>query len=426
MADQITNYKCPACTGPLQFKGSSGQMECEYCGSTYGVDEIEKLYEEANDKAVDAKAKADAKDGEVDWEYTSSEWKEDGIKAYNCPSCGAELLCDDNTAAGSCPYCGNPTVVPGQFAGTLKPDFVVPFKLDKEHAISALKSHYKGKPLLPKSFTDGNHIEEIKGVYVPFWLYDGTSDGNVLFEATKSHSRRRGKEEVTITEYYDVVRAGNMAFEKIPADASSKMPDDLMDSIEPYDYKDMKPFSKAYLTGYMADKYDVEAKDNAGRAITRATESTKRAFERDIQGFDTISVKKANINVEQGKVSYAMMPVWMLNTKWNGQDYLFAMNGQTGKMVGDLPSDKKKAATIAAIILLVITALAYFAFEASFVGALIAGAIVAGIVTLVLNSMMKSVALATEADNYLDDGSVKITHRAQRFTHKTETTRTVD
>ena len=60
------------------------------------------------------------------------------MKAYNCPSCGAELICDASTAATSCPYCGNPTVVPGQFSGALKPDYVIPFKLSKEDAVAAL------------------------------------------------------------------------------------------------------------------------------------------------------------------------------------------------------------------------------------------------------------------------------------------------
>ena len=43
MAEQITNYKCPACTGPLHFVGASGKLECDYCGSSYSVEEIEAI-----------------------------------------------------------------------------------------------------------------------------------------------------------------------------------------------------------------------------------------------------------------------------------------------------------------------------------------------------------------------------------------------
>lgn len=164
MASQVTNYKCPACTGPLHFVGASGKLECDYCGAQYEVADIEKLYADKEAAAAAASEKAEAKaeanrqkmaDMESQgWDTSglSSDWgaEADGMKAYNCPSCGAELICDASTAATSCPYCGNPTVVPGQFSGALKPDFVLPFKLSKEDAVAALKNHYKGKPLLPR------------------------------------------------------------------------------------------------------------------------------------------------------------------------------------------------------------------------------------------------------------------------------------
>ena len=134
-------------------------------------------------------------------------------------------------------------MVPGQFSGALKPDYVIPFKLSKDDAIAALKKHYKGKPFLPKAFTKGNHIQEIKGVYVPFWMFNGRAEGHVEFEGLISHVHTEGDYEVTTTEHYDVRRGGDIAFEKVPVDASSKMPDDHMDSIEPYNYKDLKPFS---------------------------------------------------------------------------------------------------------------------------------------------------------------------------------------
>lgn len=204
MASQITNYKCPACTGPLHFVGASGQLECDFCGSKYDVAEIEKLYAEKEAQAVEATEKANEKAEQnrkkleemeaQGWDTSSlsSDWGADanGMKSYNCPSCGAELICDASTAATSCPYCGNPSVVPGQFSGALKPDYVLPFKLSKDDAIAALKKHYKGKPFLPKAFTKGNHIQEIKGVYVPFWMFDGRAEGHVEYEGLISHVHR--------------------------------------------------------------------------------------------------------------------------------------------------------------------------------------------------------------------------------------------
>ena len=364
MASQVTNYKCPACTGPLHFAGASGKLECDYCGAQYEVADIEKLYADKEAAAAAASEKAEAKaeanrqkmaDMESQgWDTSglSSDWgaEADGMKAYNCPSCGAELICDASTAATSCPYCGNPTVVPGQFSGALKPDFVLPFKLSKEDAVAALKNHYKGKPLLPKAFTNGNHIEKIQGVYVPFWMFDGKAEGTVDYEGLIHHEYETSDYEVTETEHYDVHRGGSISFEKVPVDASSKMPDDHMDSIEPYDYTDLKPFSTAYLPGFLADKYDVSVEDSHDRADGRCAASLESALRRTAEQYDSCIPLRQDIRLRRGKVHYALLPVWMLHTKWKGQDFLFAMNGQTGRLVGDLPTDMGKFWTIFAAV----------------------------------------------------------------------------
>lgn len=356
MAEQITNYQCPACTGPLHYSESLGKLKCDYCGTEYEVAEIEAMYAKKEEQAVEAQKKAEketeqnrkqqAKAAEEGWDTSdiNDDWGKDaaGMKSYNCPSCGAELICDETTAATSCPYCGNPTVVPGQFSGVLKPDYVIPFKVSKKEAIEKLKMHYKGRPYLPKSFKDNNHIEEIQGVYVPFWMFDGKASGEASYKATTSKVYEKGDEEITETRHYEVSRAGSIGFEKIPVDASSKMPDDHMDSIEPYDYSGLKAFSTAYLPGFLADKYDVSVKDSQKRADTRCASTLEDALRGTVTGYDSCTLEHKQIDLKRGKVHYALLPVWMLHTKWNGQDFLFAMNGQTGKMVGDLPTSKGK------------------------------------------------------------------------------------
>ncbi len=338
MATQITNYQCPSCTGPLHFHGESGKLECEYCGTNYEVEVIEQIYRDKDEAAA-------AVGTEPQWDMTmvGGDWSEEEaakLRAYSCPSCGAELIMDDTTAATSCPYCNNPTIVPGQFKDDLKPDYVIPFKLDKNAAIKALKDYYKGKKLLPKSFTSGNHIEEIKGVYVPFWLFDGKADASMRFMGTRSYMRRSGDYEITTTEFYRVVREGNISFEKIPVDGSSKMPDTHMDAIEPYNYGELKAFSTAYLPGYMADKYDMDIEVCIERANLRIENSTESALSATTTGYLSLTREYSNIDLTQGEVKYALMPVWMLATKWKDQEFLFAMNGQTGKLIGDLPVDK--------------------------------------------------------------------------------------
>ena len=369
MAVQVTNYKCPACTAPLRFDGAAGKLKCDFCGSSYEVAEIEALYAEKDARAADAFEQAEQKAEEDDkWAAASgSDWGADAerLRVYSCPSCGAELICDETTSASSCPYCGNNAIVPGQFKGALKPDYVLPFKLDKAAAVAALKKHYGGKKLLPRAFSDENHIEEVKGVYVPFWLYDGTADVDVRCRATRVSGYSTPRENVTVTNHYDVRRAGAVQFDRVPVDASAKLPDDHMDAIEPFDYQELKPFSTAYLPGFFADKYDVSAQDCARRADERCRATASRIAEDDARGgYTSCTVESSNVTLHRGKVHYALMPVWLLSTKWNGQSFLFAMNGQTGKLVGDLPLDRglywRHFARIAAIVAAAVTAASLF------------------------------------------------------------------
>jgi len=348
MASQVTQYQCPACTGPLQFHPETGKVGCEYCGSVYELAEIEAQYQEKETRAAEALQNEEKKQefAENPWDTSAitEDWGEaaNGMKTYSCPACTAELICDATTAATSCPYCGNPTVVPGQFNGSLKPDYVIPFKLDKDAAVAALKKHYGKRFFLPKAFTANNHLEEIQGVYVPFWLFDGKAEGEASFKTTRSRKYRRGSYEIIETSHFTVSRSGNISFEKVPVDASTKMPDDYMESIEPFDYGELKPFSTAYLPGFLADKYDVSVEASQERADKRCAESLAQELRNTVIGYETVMEMRRQIRLNRGKVHYALLPVWLLHTKWSGGDYLFAMNGQTGRLVGDLPVDKKK------------------------------------------------------------------------------------
>ena len=357
MPEKIINYKCPACTGPLHYVGESGMLECDYCGSKYTVPEIESLYKEKVESAAEAAAaetaeeKAEAESTYAQEHSSSGGWDTSslenwtttgqGLRAYNCPSCGAELICDANTAATRCPYCGNPTVVPGQLSGMLKPDYVLPFKLKKEDAQKALLRHYQGKALLPDTFRDEKNIQEIQGVYVPFWLFDGTARVVMDIDAADRSSFTDGEYEVTETKHYEVHRDGDVAFEKIPVDAASKMPDEYMDALEPYDYKRLEPFSMAYLAGFLADKFDVSVEQSAARADERAA-NTAEDIIRNTVSYDSVTIRNKKISLKRGKVHYALIPTYLLTIRWENGQYMFAVNGQTGKVVGELPSSKQK------------------------------------------------------------------------------------
>lgn len=330
----MQEYKCPCCGGAIAFDSTLQKMKCPYCDTEFEMETLKAYDEELNQEKAD----------DMRWEaQAGTQWDEgeaDSLKTYCCNSCGGEIVGDDTTAATSCPYCGNPVVLMGQFKGDLKPDYVIPFKIDKKAAKEALQKHCKGKFLLPKIFKDQNHIDEIKGVYVPFWLFDADADANIRYKATRVRTWSDNNYRYTETSFFSVFRGGNISFERVPVDGSSKMPDVLMESIEPFNFNEAVDFQAAYLAGYLADRYDVDAQQSVNRANSRIKTSTEQAFASTVQGYASVVPESSSINLSNGKAKYALYPVWILNTTWQGKKYLFAMNGQTGKFVGDLPMDK--------------------------------------------------------------------------------------
>lgn len=336
MAD-LQEYKCPCCGGAIAFDSTLQKMKCPYCDTEFDMETL---------AGYDADLQGEKGDS-MEWETSAgSEWQEgeaDGLRSYVCKSCGGEIVGDANTAATACPFCGNPVVMMGQFAGALKPDLVIPFKLDKKAAKEKLMSHLEDKRLLPKIFKDQNHIDEIKGVYVPFWLFDTDAEAQVRYRATKLRRWSDARYDYIDTQYFSIYRSGHVGFTGVPVDGSTKMADDLMESIEPFDLSGAVDFQTAYLAGYLADKYDVSAEDSIDRANARVKTSTQDAFAQTVTGYASITPETSSIQLQGGKARYALYPVWLLNTTWNGNKYVFAMNGQTGKFVGDLPLDKSAA-----------------------------------------------------------------------------------
>ncbi|MBE6541996.1 MAG: hypothetical protein E7672_06070 [Ruminococcaceae bacterium] len=334
---ELTTYKCPCCGGAVEFRTEIQKMQCPYCDTEFEIDDL-KAY---NDSLSDEN---NSSQDNMSWQSDSeNEWEDgetDGMNVYVCHSCGGEIVCDETTAATSCPFCSNPVVMKGQFAGDLRPDLVIPFKLNKKAAKEALIKHFAGKRLLPKVFKDENHIEEIKGIYVPFWIFDSDANANLRFKGTKVHTYRDRKYQYTETKYYSVQRGGTISYSGIPVDGSRKIADELMESIEPYDIREAVDFKTAYLSGFFADKYDVTSDECAQRANERIKENTETVFRREAIGYSTLVLENSSINLLNGKIKYALFPVWLLTTTWNGETYHFAMNGQTGKFVGDLPLDK--------------------------------------------------------------------------------------
>lgn len=335
--NRVLEYKCPCCNAGLVFGSNTQQLTCEYCGNTFDIDTV-KAFNDSGEQNTE----------EFQWDdQPKQEWAEEerqAMHAFQCPACGGEILTDENTAATFCPYCDNPTIMPSRLSGGLKPDAVLPFHTSKEDAKAAFLRLCKGKPLLPKGFTAEQRLEKITGIYVPFWLYDCSADYTGSYKATRIHTWSDSQYNYTKTDHFLLRRGAEANFQGIPMDGSSKMDDTFMESIEPYDYGQLIDFDMAYLTGFLADKYDVPSENGEARIRQRVDNAVEDELQSSLIGYATVIPTSKQLQIRHSKARYALLPVWILNTQYRGKIYTFAMNGQTGKMTGSFPICPKRTA----------------------------------------------------------------------------------
>lgn len=317
-------YKCPNCGAAMEFDSASQRLKCAGCGTTIDVNDYQETY-------------GHLYRGEQEHNTAN-------MKIYHCQSCGAELVADEYTSATICSFCGNPSLVEDRLNGAFEPTSVIPFKINREQAKQIYKNWVKKGPLTPKTLSTDSTIEKISGVYVPFWLYDFKASSQMHVKAERVRTERRGDTEYIYTDHFQVYRDVAAEFVKIPADASEKMADDIMDKLEPFNYGEIKPFSMPYLSGYLSERYNYTDEQMQSRVRTRVNQYITDIARSTIHGYSSVTVLDNNISMQNTHNEYALLPVWMLNCRYHGKDFQFVLNGQTGKIVADRPISKGKVA----------------------------------------------------------------------------------
>lgn len=339
----VLDNKCPACGAKIAFNPNNQMWDCEYCGSKFTLEEMQKHDNASNEEANDV-------------EFLEDSVEE--IDVYRCKNCGAEIMADENTTATFCVYCGSTAILKNRINQGRVPNYIIPFKNVKEDAIAAFKRITKGKPLMPKCFKDPKNIQKITGVYIPFWAYDLIARGEVEFEASDVKSWSDSRYYYTKTSRYSVKKSGYFDYSKVLADASSRFPNDLMDSLEPFNYDGLQEYNHAYLSGFLAEKYDVDENDGLSR-VTERTNNTSIDLIKNTIRHQRKRVVNNGLEVSASHTHYIMLPVWMVNIKYGDKNYTFAMNGQTGKIVGNIPIGVKETVIWSILIFIVLFALGF-------------------------------------------------------------------
>lgn len=318
------NNNCPKCNSLLNFNNDNNSYECEYCRTKYNLKDLDI-------KKID-----------------------NNLDIYICNDCGAEIIADENTSLNYCIYCSNTNISKTKLEETFNPGYLIPFKITKDNAINLLSALRKENLLIPKKFNMKKYINNIRGIYVPYRIYNCDSSGEVNFECDKITIWKSNGYKYTKTDKFTVTRGGNMFFEDMLVNGSKKFDNNIMNSIEPFDYKDVTKYDSSYLSDYIVEKYALPKTKLKKDASAKIKELFIQEMKKDIKGYNNITERDNSINVYNFKSSYILLPVWLLNVKYKNEIYTFAINGQTGKIYGNTPICIKKTIILLVCLFIVI------------------------------------------------------------------------
>ena len=323
---KVLDEKCLNCGASITYDSKEDVFKCDYCHSKFTLEEINS-HKEKNSKKVNL-----AK------EFSKME----DMEGYHCNNCGATIITGDNTSSTKCVYCKSSAIIKNRLTGIYKPDSIIVFKQSKDDAITAFKNICAKRPLLPKDFSNPDNIQEMEGLYVPFWLYNIENDCYIKADCTNVKTWISGDYQYTKTDFYKVERGGYLTFENVPNDGATRFDDLIMNAIEPFDYSKLKPFEASYLAGFLSEKFDVVSDEAYKNAKQRIEEDAINYLKSNINLYTTTLVRESKNNVSLTDTKYVLLPVWVLNLKYKDQIYHFAMNGESGKLVGEIPVSKSK------------------------------------------------------------------------------------
>ena len=355
MADVITHH-CPNCGGPLTFNPSDQKFHCDYCLSIFTVEDIEKFEANEGVQTIDGQTSTasieEANTGDMD--------------LFLCPSCGAQIVTDHTTAATYCYFCHNPVVLSGRLTGEFLPNKVLPFTIDREKAVTDFLAWTQKKRFIPKDFFNKEQIEKMTGVYFPYWVVDAETAGNLTGKGTSLRVWIVGDLEYTETKIYQIFRKGTAKIQHLTKNALKKnIQQKMVEGVQPFPIDQAVDFHTEYLSGFQAEKRDIEIKDISDQIEHELGEYTEDLLRDTVSGYTTFTASSHSVDVEKQDNHYMLLPVWFVTSQdASKKTYYYAMNGQTGKVSGILPISNKRlglfSGGIFAAVLLIAMIVGYF------------------------------------------------------------------
>ena len=310
------SHKCPSCGGKLIFEPDTQELKCDFCGNSYSPEKLELMEQIIPIDVGEADAAEDDKCEVV------------------CDNCGAVLITDNNTVSTFCAFCGSPAVISRRLQKQFRPQYIIPFKVTKEEAAEKFVEFAKTRKYVPRDYFDRKNLDNIQGIYVPFWVVSSRCQGNVRGEGYKKR--------VASTDKYVLMADFDVKYNNVPFDGSAEIADDLMEAVEPFDISQREAFNTSYLQGFYAQKFNLTTEDMSDRIMVRMEKYARETAALSFHEYDSIKTGACAIRPYDLEQTYALYPIWFLNYRYNGGNYRIAINGQTGKADGYLPVDRFK------------------------------------------------------------------------------------
>ncbi len=332
--------KCPKCNAALEYQPGVNKMACMYCGSEFEIKEVMK--EQAQHEKLQTIAKPQ--------ENIPNEMLQMDGDVYTCTSCGAELFVNAVEASTFCAYCGQPTIVYSRSSKEKMPDYILPFRITKEQAVEKIREKLRKGFFVPKEIKEFE-IERVRGIYIPYFIYD-------IYYYDKQRLSGTVRTRVQNEKRY-FIREADCTFHRVTCDATMRLNSESSQRLEPFDFQFLRNFEPGYLSGFYADRRDVDEDEMRNIALTRCM----KLFNSEIlKTIDATSIKMESMDPKYKikKKIYAFLPAWFLTFRYQNQPYTILINGQSGKLVGGVPFQKSKVI----ILFIVIAIIASLVFTA--------------------------------------------------------------
>ncbi|MFC0233480.1 TFIIB-type zinc ribbon-containing protein [Vagococcus entomophilus] len=356
MSETVITHKCPNCDGPLLFDPKNQLFHCEYCGNTYTEADLFIQKKPTDSVATETKEPTNSTT------FSSQQAGAGEASLFLCPSCGAEIVTDATTAATYCYYCHNPVVLSGRLSGEFLPQSLVPFQITKEEATENFLSWTRKKKFIPKDFFSKKQVENLTGVYFPYWNVHAELTGELSALANSVSVWVVGDVEYTQTKKFSLFRKGAISFKDLTKNALSKnTPQKMVEAVQPFTLEEALPFQTEYLAGFQAEKRDIEYASMDEEVKHELNHYSAELLSDTIYGYTTVFQRESSVDLIKQQQDYVLLPVWLVTYRSKGSDkkvYYYAMNGQTGKVSGVLPINKLKLGLFSAGVFLSVLILA--------------------------------------------------------------------